>query len=785
MRLRKVVGDLRHYRAQLAALTAVLALAVAGVVAALDARAILDREIGVSFAAAEVPDLALWIDGVDAAKLALARAAPGVSAVDSRRVINTRVKVRDGTWLPMRIIVRGAAGGGGAGALVGRTHEHAPLRALPDALAIEQSGAELVGAGVTTLRLRKPGGEEVELPMAGLVHDPSVAPSTQDRMIYAYAGPGAALALGYPATLDQLLVKMEFRGSTGEAAELGTRLADSLATLGSRPARIEVLAAGHPHGPLMNAMVRVLAILAAIAFTCGAALAGYLVSAWMRREVRVVGILKTLGAKAHHVAAQYLALLVPVVAASLAIGMLLGTALARALVRYEAAVVNIDISSWLVPRPLVLLEWGLALAIALLAMAVPIARAALMRPLAALHDPGIAPPPAAARIAAKVLRLPSSMATTLALRNVWRRPWRTLVMVLALASGGALLLVSKTTYVSIMGAVDRALASEGHDVEVLLQRPQTGTRLVAIAMSVRGVESAEPWRRAAVSASSSPAVETESARFTLVGYPKASRLFIHPLVAGRAPVADDEVLATRSLLDLYPGLEVGRALSVRFRNRTTQVRIAGLIEQIGSPAIYTKASAYSAITGLGEDATAVRVKAASGVPLDALANELEAAFIDAREAPAQVVSRNLIRESLNEHVEVVGSLMRVVALAAALIGAVVLVAAVVFNVAERRREVGILRALGAGVGRIRTLFLIEGAAIMAASVLLASAASLAIARAILDAGERNLLRVAIPTRFSLEGLAMLGAGVLVVMLAVHVALAFALALPARESLASE
>jgi putative ABC transport system permease protein len=268
MRLRKVLGDLRHYRAQLLAVWMVLALATAGVVATLDTRAILDREIGVSFAAGEAPDVALWIDAVDAPKLALVRAMPGVVAVDSRRIINTRVKARDGTWLPMRITVRAGP------TALGRVHEHATLRLDSNGLAIEQSGVGLVDARRATLRVRKPGGAEVDLPLRGLVHDPAVAPSTQDRMIYAYAGPEAARALGYPATLDQLLVKMEFRGSAGEAAELGARLAQSRARARTPPARIEVLAASHPHGPLMNAMVRVLAILAAIAFACGAALAG-------------------------------------------------------------------------------------------------------------------------------------------------------------------------------------------------------------------------------------------------------------------------------------------------------------------------------------------------------------------------------------------------------------------------------------------------------------------------------------------------------------------------------
>src|SRR5262249_50409267 len=155
--------------------------------------------------------------------------------------------------------------------------------------------------------------------------------------------------LGFGTEIDQLLVKMEYRGSPGEAVAFGNHLAEKLAVARSRPVRVEVLAATHPHALLMSAMLRVLGVLAALAFGASAALASYLVSAWMRREVRSVGILKTLGARGSQVAAQYLALVVPLVVASLAAAAPLGFALASALVRHEANVINIDIGSMAVP----------------------------------------------------------------------------------------------------------------------------------------------------------------------------------------------------------------------------------------------------------------------------------------------------------------------------------------------------------------------------------------------------------------------------------------------------
>jgi putative ABC transport system permease protein len=144
-----------------------------------------------------------------------------------------------------------------------------------------------------------------------------------------------------------------------------------------------------------------------------------------------------------------------------------------------------------------------------------------------------------------------------------------------------------------------------------------------------------------------------------------------------------------------------------------------------------------------------------------------------------------MRESLDEHFDVVGGIMRVVALAAALIGAIVLVGTVAFNVVERKREVGILRALGATPARIRAIFVVEALAIALLSSMVAIAGALAMTRAMLDRAEQTLLRVEVPMRFSMEGVAILGAGFVIVLLAVRVVLAYALRAPAREALQSE
>jgi putative ABC transport system permease protein len=787
IRSRKVVGDARENGVQVALIALVLTLGTAGVVAVLDAQAILKREIAASYESARAPDIALWFDRVPPEVLAEVAAHEDVAAVEARRVAFTRVRARDGSWLPMRLtILRDIES-----QRVGSIHRHSQAASGGAAgLWIEQSGRALIAADTgEPVRVRTPTGGLAALPLAGYVHDTSVAPSTQDRVVYAFATHDAAALVGQNPDADQLIVKMKHRGDTGDAVALGEALRERLRAIGQPPLRVDALANAHPHAALMNAMLRVLGVISAIAFTCSAALSGYLVSVWMRREVRLVGIMKAMGARWHQVAMQYLLLVGPLALAVTAIALPAGAAIGRIVVRYYANALNIDVVDWDVAARLALEEGALTLGVALAAMAWPIVRASRMSVHEAIHDPGIASALGAGSRVARSIALPGGMRWTFAVRNTLRRPLRLALILLALSSGGALLLTLHSNYESLMSVIDTSLAAQGHDIEVFMPRAVPGAVLESVARRVAGVELAEAWRRASVTAAqeeSDPALTREAKRVTLLGYPPGSRLFTLPVLEGRLPAssASNEMLMTRTVRDSYPELRVGSEAPLRFRDRRVNVRVVGVVEEIGTPTFYAAFPTFDAITALGDAATVLRAKAGGGHP-ELVASALDEALLDAHLPAGQLVTRAMFRDSLDEHFKVVGDVMQMVALAVALIGAIVLGASTALDVLERRREIGVMRALGATPRGIAAILLAESATIAALGALLSIVISLALTKALNEAAARNLLHVAVPLHFSLEGLAVLCASALVVIVAVGTTLALSLRRTAREAMSYE
>jgi putative ABC transport system permease protein len=333
------------------------------------------------------------------------------------------------------------------------------------------------------------------------------------------------------------------------------------------------------------------------------------------------------------------------------------------------------------------------------------------------------------------------------------------------------------------------LANRGHDIEVQLQTAAPAAQLETVARGVPDVEIAEAFRRAGVSlvASDDGSVAVrEGRRMQLTGYPIETRLLRLPLREGHwpGPTETDAVVITRQVQEVTPGLRLGSEITVKFRERKVRIRIVGVAEEIGAPVIYAAFPEFEKITGLGDASTLLRVKAQPGRE-QIVAGALEQALLDARLTPAFVNTKREFRASLEEHFAVVGSVMKMIALASGLVGAITLIATVSLGVIERRREIGVIRAIGARPRSVITIFLVEGGAVAFLSAILSIAGGIFFARLLGTMAERQLLHVAVPLYISRIGLSLLAVGLLIVILGVWLSVSRILRLSVRDALAYE
>jgi putative ABC transport system permease protein len=774
---RKILGDLRQYKAQWALMLIILIIGIAGVMAATNARAILSREIPASFDAANMPDLTLWLERIDPSWLPIVRAVEGVGLVERRGNIMTRVATAEGGWLPMRLtIVENFSA-----QRVNIVHLHGD--AWPDideTIMIEQSGRSIIAGDVgASLAVRTSSGDVVNIDVGAFVHDPAIAPSTQERMIFGYITPTAALRLGYTANFDQFLVSMPIRGGEDKVAALAESIKAVLQASGGTVYRIDTRRPHHPHAGLMTAMLRVLGIFAALALVSATALIGYLFSAWMRREAMQIAVMKTIGAQTHHIAWQYLLMALPLVLSATVCAFPLGIWLGRVLAGVEANILNIDLVNMNVPTTLLFQELALVLILPILAMTMPIVRAARKSVRQTLSDPGIATFPAITRLASRLFVSGKAINFWFGVRNAWRRPWRSMVMLLAFSAGGTLLLTTHSNYESLMKVIDANLAEQAHDIEISFSKSGPPTALEEVARGVKDSAIVEAWRRVRVNTTTSGASNEKKDQFVLIGYPKQTQLFRRPVVEGRAPQPEavDEILVTRYLRDRNPLLRPGKEAELTFNDRhkvvNTVVKVVGLVDEIATAAAYVDAKTFDRITGLDDRSAAVRIKT-SNPNIELAANALDRAYMDRKLPPAQIATKTALRDSLEEHFFVVGEVIKIVAFAIAFVGTIVLVAATAFNVVERARELAIMRTIGATRRHLATALLIEAVSVVALGIAMSIIGSILLTRTMLDAAERMLLHVSVPMVFSASGFGQLLMSAGLIVLTVWICLYFSL-----------
>lgn len=785
---RKARGDARAHARRFALIALVLFAAAATATAMWSARQVLVREIAVSFSRAQVPDIAIWPEIMDDGDRARLAAQQEVAAVEARRIFFARFKAADGTWLPARVRVQQEF----AAQSLGMVHLHgAPWPDDQTAVLIEQSGDVLVGASARELQLRQPDGTVVSVPIAARVHDPAVAPSTQERMLYVYVRPEGARRMGHRAEFDHWEIRLKVRGSYASVAAARDRLSSVLATAGSKVLRSEVLSAQHPHAALMNAMLSVLTVLAALAALTGTALCAQLTANWAQGERRSIGILKTLGAGTVNVFLRGGILFVPLLLTAVLAGYAAGLSLGSLLIDFENAHLNIDITS----RSLDARHHAIALAVPLgvpaLALAWPLFAAARLTPRAAMSDVNVQALPWLSRLASRLFRFRDRLALAYALRNSWRRPGRLALMLTGIAAGAALVMTTTSNFESLMSAVDKGSRAQAHDLEVQLLEALPAEQAVAIAHEARGVATAEAWMRARLSLAdpllpSSSVEDDDRMRVILTGMPNRTALFALPAAQGRGldPASVDEVLVTRRLADQFPSFRVGAIVGLRFRGRETPLRVVGMVEELATAALYANAGTFEAVTGLSNLAHVVRIRS-SETELDTVANALDAAFLKQRIAPAQVTTRNVLREALEEHFRVVGDVIRLAGMGAALLGALLLCSTLAVNLIERRREIGVLRTLGAKPARIFLLFLAEGLSIAVTGTLVGALAAIPLTLLMTGAAESRLLFVTVTPTASINGLIMLGIGLLLTCLSIMLVLRAGLRRSVTDVLRSE
>jgi putative ABC transport system permease protein len=710
---------------------AAIAASLVGLGAVLGAWGVLSREISVNYLGTRPAAATLELPGgVDGRVLEEVRAHPAVAGADSREVVLGRVRVGE-DWRPLLLFVADDFSRLELNVFRSESGAWPPPTGT---VLIERSARSMARADQgDTLLVKTPHGDPREVPISGIVHDPGLAPAWQEREVYAYATRDTLAALGENPALHEL--RISFRSEPRDIVSAQAAAEDLAGWLVGRGHQVHEIRVPpprqHPHQRQMTTVLLLLMTFAVLALVLGSVVVATTVAAMLARQVREIGVMKTLGARTAQLAVMYAVLVGLLGSVAFVVALPLGLVGARGFSSSVASMLNFDLTDATVPWWVFATQAFGGIVVPLILAWFPIRRATRASVRAALDDYGAAPE--VVRSIHPRLPVPA--------RNVLRRPRRFALTVGLLAAGGALFTTASALSRAWERNLDKMYATRHYDLEVRFQAPQSPEVAERIA-EVRGVRSVELWAYAAAAFARPGRIDVVRTypdrghgSLAVLGPPPGTHLIDFPVLRGHWLRADDAegVVLNHAAAAQAGQPAVGSEVLLSFEGVATRWKVVGVVEEIGAAGVaYVTDAAFARAAGTNGGARMARVVTDATTPsarIDVV-RRTEEELRRSRVGVETVVPFSELRTAVGDHVTILIQALTAMALIFAVVGLIGLGSAVGVSVVERTREIGVMKTVGATSRRILRLILGEALITAATSWIVAMLASIPLTWAI-------------------------------------------------------
>lgn len=775
--LRKTLRDLVR-RPLRSALTVVgIGIGVAGLVAIVSLGQNIVRAQAETYANTSQADLDYWVWNASPGVLRALESLPNVARAELRASFYTKWRVGD-SWRDLELIgipdfstvalnqfatVQGCPPGPGEILIEASARDIAPLQLEQDI--VYRDGQDC---------------RERTFTIAGFSRSPSYLSTILTSVTRAYA-PAAEVRrqLGTEG-YNQILVRLHDPSRAQETMRRIDGLLERRAIPHGTPLVRDLQ--NYPGKRELDALLLLLTVFSTIGLGVSSFLVINTLFALLAEQVREVGIIKAIGGSRYQIVQLYLCAASAYAVAGTLLGLALGAVGGWWLLRMIARLGNVDVP-FRVASQGVALGTGVGLGVTLLAGLVPALVGSRTPVRLALQGYGITPAYGRSwleRVLRQVALLPPTL--TMAARNLTRRKGRSLATVAVIALAAAAFLATQSTRTSVDRAIDEAFETYGADVWVWFDSP-VGSDFARQLETVPGVWAGEAWTLTDC--------WVGGAQARLWGLPADTRLYRPRLQEGRWYGADEVDAAVVSAeLAAFQKLRPGDRLRVEVEASQREFHVVGIAVDnsifLGSTLAGKVFAPRDVVARMLErqrvaDFFAVGLIAKDPAHADRAIAQIERRFRSLRPG-AQPAYTDV--ESAQKASQLLTLALVAMVLLVGLVGAIGVLNTLGLNVLERRREVGVLRAIGASNRSLLQVFIGEGAAMGALGWLLGLAVGYPLGRLFTHLMESVLFRIDFVFSPALVGASLLFTLVLTAVASFGPALAAA-SMPAQQALRYE
>jgi putative ABC transport system permease protein len=477
----------------------------------------------------------------------------------------------------------------------------------------------------------------------------------------------------------------------------------------------------HPVQDDLDSVFLIMGVMGGLTIILGLFLVYNTISAILIEQVKQIGMMKAIGGRARQILWIYLS-------ASFMYGLLaslvaipLGAIGAHYLALFLLNLFNTELGPFTIDLMTVQIQVGVALLSPLVASLFPILAGVSLTVREALSSYGLEGAVGLVdRLVARMNRLPYSLLLTLG--NTFRNKKRIFFLQLMLVSSGFIFMMVMGVRDSVIHTfTDELVSIHTYQVTLAFEEPERVRRVEALALSQPEVEAAEMW--SVHRADARPAAQAEASVLdegaTLFGLPLPTAMYTPQIRAGRwLQPGDAYAVVLNTTLAGEMGVGVGDWITFAhgFERESTWQVVGLLFDPLSDNSAHVPLATLQREIGSVNRANTlwVQTRHTNQATTAAVAQTLRSLYGEERGlavAPESTFGMPTISEISAEWLfrfNILIMLLAIMAVVIAVVGGVGLSGVLSLNVLERRREIGVMRAIGASSGRVAGLFIGEG-----------------------------------------------------------------------------
>ena len=744
---RKAMRDFWHERARTILVILAIALGISAFAAVLASYAILTRELDRGYLETNPASAVLRVDSIDDELVAAVLQNPEVSDAEPRRTVTGQIKSGPMHWRNLMLFVVKDYGDIRVSKLEPEQGAWPP--AVGEIL-IERDAFQVVDAGIgDAVVVKTANGVEQPLVISGRVHDVGQAQARMENIVYGYINLATLVQLGEEPYFDRLnILVAQNKFDEDHIRKVAADVKSLIESRGREVWRVDVPAPGkHPHSDLTGMLLLAMSSFGLFVLVLSGILVINLLTAMMASQVRQIGVMKAIGGTRWQIARIYFSQALFLGIAAVIVSLPLGLLGSRALCRYMAVFLNFDIDSFAVPLWVYLLVAVVGIAAPLIAAAYPVWKGSGAPVRVALADFGLAQTTfGSSRLDRALARMGGTFRPLVfAIRNSFRRRARLALTLVTLAAGGLFFLSALNVRASMINTLDRMFATRKFDLTVSLRELYDRDRLQNAIANTSGIKRAEGWLTTEAS--------LRDDRFNIVALPADTQLLKPEIIEGRGLTAadTDAIVINNALAGRFRQMRVGETVTLRIGGVEKGWRVIGLAREAFSPAV-----GYVPL---------------DSVPQPQLVNSLRFSLDQADDDSLGAVKANLdgnleqlgmrarsssttseTRFSFDQHMLMIYVFLIVMSAIVGTVGGLGLMTTMSLNVLERRREMGVLRAIGATPRIVWLMVIAEALVIGVLSWAIAVVLAWPVSKVVGDTLVRVMFRAGLDFSFEARGL---------------------------------